>query len=329
VIEELKNNALRVTAGISVHPIYIAENKEGVQNIPKEYMHLYTLVPQEDVLSLLETKDTQYVAVTSERKGCVNSAMLVEEIVGYLLSTYSSRFVLVEETFVSEVLLHKNNGELKTKNYTIMADKIVLCTNGFEKFKITNMAGGDVDAKFHHMVTADIGYMAAYLEELKHPPIALQYFDKKEACVGDIDAVDQDPYFYFTRRPFELEARENHNLVCVGGPEKKITNSSEYLYDGEYMKGAEESIENFLHKTYVNAPKEKIDFTYKWHGLMGYTSTSLRVVGEEPKNRVLMYNLGCNGVGILTSIYGGKRISEVLAGKLLPPSLFDPQAIYD
>jgi hypothetical protein len=329
VIEELKNNALRVEAGIPVHPVYIADTTPQVQDILKEYKHLYTLVPQDDILSLLETKDTQYIAVTSERKGCVNSAMLVEEIVGYLLSTYSTRFVLVEETFVNEVKLYKENGELKTKNYTISADKIVLCTNGFEKFNIINVSGGDIDSKFHHMVTANIGYMAAYLEELKHPPIALQYLDKKKSCAGDIEAIDQEPYFYFTRRPFELERNENHNLVCVGGPEKKITNSSEYVYDSKYMDGAEESIEDFVHKTYVHAPKEKIDFTYKWHGLMGYTPTSLRVVGEEPKNKVLMYNLGCNGVGILTSIYGGKRISEILKGKLLPPSLFDPQAIYD
>ena len=46
------------------------------------------------------------------------------------------------------------------------------------------------------------------------------------------------------------------------------------------------------------------------------------------KNKVLMYNLGCNRVGILTSIYGGKRISDILAGAVLAPSLFDPRAVY-
>jgi glycine/D-amino acid oxidase-like deaminating enzyme len=36
-----------------------------------------------------------------------------------------------------------------------------------------------------------------------------------------------------------------------------------------------------------------------------------------------MYNLGCNGVGILPSIYGAKRIAQLLAGETLGPSIFD------
>jgi len=59
---------------------------------------------------------------------------------------------------------------------------------------------------------------------------------------------------------------------------------------------------------------------------MGYTTSGLRLIGPEPANPVLLYNLGCNGIGILTSIYGGKKISDFLAGKTMPPSIFDPKA---
>jgi hypothetical protein len=41
-----------------------------------------------------------------------------------------------------------------------------------------------------------------------------------------------------------------------------------------------------------------------------------------------LYNLGCNGVGILTSIYGAKRISQIVAGEKLSQSIFDPKAEY-
>ena len=58
---------------------------------------------------------------------------------------------------------------------------------------------------------------------------------------------------------------------------------------------------------------------------MGYTPNGVRLVGVEPKNRVLLYNLGCNGVGILPSIFGGDRISHILAGEKLSPSIFDPK----
>lgn len=329
IVEEMKNNALRLEAGLQISPIYISDKAEGIKDIPSEYKHLYSLVPHENLLALLETEDTQYVAVMSERKGCVNSALLVEEIVGYLLATYKGRFILAEESPVREVVLERDNALLKVLEYSVVAKKVVLCTNGFEKFTITNMAGGDIDVKFHHMVQGDVGYMAGYLEEMTRPPMALSFFDKEQIAGGHHEnALDGDPYIYMTRRPYELEKNEHHNLICVGGPEHRLVDARSYQPEGDYIAEATNDIEKFLHKTYDNAPKGDIDFKFQWHGLMGYTPTSLRVVGEEPKNPVLMYNLGCNGVGILTSIYGSKRISQILSGEKLAPSLFDPRLSY-
>jgi hypothetical protein len=41
-------------------------------------------------------------------------------------------------------------------------------------------------------------------------------------------------------------------------------------------------------------------------------------------NPVLMYNLGCNGVGFLPSIAGGFRIAALTAGRAVGSSIFDP-----
>ena len=326
VVEELKNNALRAEAGIQVSPIYVAENAEGIENIPKEYAHLYSIIPKEDILALLETEDTEYVAVVSERKGCVNSALLIEELVGYLLVTYKGRFMLAEDTYISRVVLQADKAILESGVNKVTAEKVVMCTNGFEKFAIDNQAGEAINLKFHHMVKGMVGYMAAYLEELKAPPTALAFFDKEQIAGGhNKETFKEKPYVYMTRRPFEIEKNEHHNLICVGGPEQLLSDREHYVPDGEFMIEAADEIEGFLHKTYKDAPKEAIDFKFKWHGLMGFTNTGLRVVGEEPRNRVLMYNLGCNGVGILTSIFGGKRISDILAGVKLKPSLFEPR----
>jgi glycine/D-amino acid oxidase-like deaminating enzyme len=57
---------------------------------------------------------------------------------------------------------------------------------------------------------------------------------------------------------------------------------------------------------------------------MAYTPGQVRLIGPEPKNPTLLYNLGCNGVGFLPSIYGGKRLARLIAGERLAPSLFDP-----
>lgn len=326
VIVELKNNALRKEAGMNIFPIYVSESVKDLDTIPKELKGLYSTVPQSDILSLLETKDKKYIAAQSEKKGCVNAALLIEEIVGYMLTTYKGRFMLCEETHVQEVILEKDLGILRTKIYSVTADKIVLCTNGFEKFSIINNSGSEINTEFHQHVRGKIGYMAGYLEELNHPPIALSFYDQTAKEVSEIqDPYDQKEYKYMTRRPFELEKNETHNLVCVGGPDRSLDDTSEYIRESEFSDDAMTEISDFLHTTYENTPKGEIDFKYRWHGLMGYTPTGIRIVGEEPKNKILVYNLGCNGVGILTSIYGAKRTSQILNKETLEPSLFDPR----
>ena len=42
---------------------------------------------------------------------------------------------------------------------------------------------------------------------------------------------------------------------------------------------------------------------------------------------MLLYNLGCNGVGFMPSIFGGHRIARMLAGDVMAPSIFDPPVL--
>ena len=58
---------------------------------------------------------------------------------------------------------------------------------------------------------------------------------------------------------------------------------------------------------------------------MGYNDGGVRVIGAHPRHRRLLYNLGCNGVGLLPSIHGGHRIARLLAGDEPGPSVFDPR----
>jgi glycine/D-amino acid oxidase-like deaminating enzyme len=58
---------------------------------------------------------------------------------------------------------------------------------------------------------------------------------------------------------------------------------------------------------------------------MGYSAGRIRVVGEHPGRPRLLYNLGCNGVGFLPSIAGGRRVARLLGGERLRPSIFDPR----
>jgi glycine/D-amino acid oxidase-like deaminating enzyme len=174
------------------------------------------------------------------------------------------------------------------------------------------------------MINGDVGYMSAYLEELKEPPTALAYYD------GGWDQDNADPYptdlyFYMTRRPYEHEHGEVHNLVCIGGPEIVIGETEGYERADPFSPEMGERISQFARKTLRKGKEKELKYQYQWHGLMCYTPTKMRVIGAEPKNDVLLYNLGCNGVGILPSVFGGWKIGKILAGEKFDPSIFDPR----
>jgi len=194
----------------------------------------------------------------------------------------------------------------------------VLCTNGFEKITIINEAGLDINTKFHHTVQGVVGFMSGYLKKYDKPPIAISYMVKGDSTLeGD--------YYYLTRRQFEHEENSDLNLISVGGPEIVLEDTALYESDQDYPAEAEASIDAFVKSYFEQNLKKEINYEFKWHGLMGYTTNGIRLVGVEPKNPVLLYNLGCNGIGILPSIYGGKRISQILNGEKLEPSIFDPK----
>ena len=145
--------------------------------------------------------------------------------------------------------------------------------------------------------------------------MALAYF-------MDPDSSIIDPYFYLTRRPYEYNSGK-HNLITVGGPEINLEDRLEYEREHEYPLRVKEEIDKFIKNVY--GEKADREYIFTWHGLMGYTHNKVRLVGEEPKNPVLLYNLGCNGIGLLHSIYGGDRIARIIAGEKLSPSIFDPR----
>lgn len=318
VLLALKDREIEIRSCIETGDFLISKLAPFIDDIPSIFSKLYKVVDQEEIFNKLETKDASYHAVVTDKVSCVNSALLCQEVVMFLLKKYKGRFSIFENTPINKVLLKSNHVILDEIKHTITASRVILCTNGFERIEIINEDGLAIDKKFHHLVNGKVGYMSGYLEKMNKPSTALAYF------TDDSDPNHDDPYFYLTRRVHDIKD-EKHNLVCVGGPELSIEDREEYLFDYDYPEKVHQDIDDFIKKTYQIDPNKKIDYQFTWHGLMGYTPNRIRLIGEEPKNRVLLYNLGCNGIGILPSILGGKRISKIIAGDKVRPSIFDPK----
>lgn len=317
VLDVLEVDYLNEKAGLSKQQMLIADNADFANKIPAKYKNYYALVPQKDILDKLDTNNHKYTAVGVMLKGCMNSALFVEELAGYLLRTYPERFRMYEHSPVDKIVLNKNSAHLLVKKFLLIAQRVVLCTNGFENINVVDLISEKIDYKYHQEVKGVVGYMAGYKEKSDKSPGAFAYFEgqynQKEA-----------PYFYLTRRPYSHFEDGKSNLVTIGGPETFLPDNA--AYDGEhiYPLEAKDQIDKFIRGNIARDVREDIDYRFFWHGLMGYTRSGLRMIGPDPCNGVLLYNLGCNGVGILTSVFGGKRISQFIVRKKLAPMIFDP-----
>jgi glycine/D-amino acid oxidase-like deaminating enzyme len=236
----------------------------------------------------------------------------------HLISKYPKRFAIFEHTHVGKVVLHNEKVLLDTGSNTARALKVVMCTNGFENIKIFHESGLEIDTRFHHNVQGVVNFMSGYLNALRKPPTAISYFITENSEFTD-------PYFYLTRRMYDYEGEKDLNLISIGGPELILDKDVLYTSDIDYPEDAQSEIDEFVRTVYEGDINKKIDYAFKWHGVMGYTPNGVRLIGTEPKSQNLLYNLGCNGVGILPSIFGGRRISQIIAGEKISPSIFDPR----
>lgn len=319
VLQALADLEIEVRSGLQKNSFLISETAPFLDSIPRIYKNLYKIVPQSEILKIMETTDNGFHALYSDDVACMNSALFCQEIVMFLLKKYGDRFALYEETRVNKIVLKENHGLLDAEKNTINASKIILCTNGFENFDILNDGGLAINKNFHHLVGGKVGYMSGYLENIKKPPTVIAY------CTDEYDPKDPESiYLYLTRRPHEYGDKK-HNLVCMGGPEIDLRDKAEYMRNYDYPDEIPARIDEFIKKEYNADPDLKMDYEFTWHGLMGYTPNRIRLIGEEPKNNVLLYNLGCNGIGIIPSIYGGRRIARIMAGEDLKPTIFDPK----
>lgn len=317
IMAVLEQDFLNAEVGLNKEQMLIDESADFVKKIPDKYKNFYILVKKEKILELIDTSNSHYQAVGVMLKGCINSALLVEELAGYLLKTYSERFQLFEHSPVNKVVLDKKGGVLTIKNYLVFAGKVILCTNGFENLNVINLNGADIDNYFHSEVKGVVAYMAGFKEDSDKPPGAFAYFEGQKMTA-------EIPYFYLTRRPYSTKSDDKYNLVTIGGPEMYLPDNIKYDGEDLYPETARKLIDEFIKKDLKRDMRNEIDYKFFWHGLMGYTKTGLRMIGPDPNNTNILYNLGCNGVGILPSIYGAKRIAQFILKKKLEASVFDP-----
>lgn len=309
LLDNLRTHNIRSAAGIIHEPILVKNDPAILAQIPGELMAHVTPVPHSAVLEILHTDDTSFIGAEIAQIACMNSALFCEDLTAWMLRKFADRFQVTEETPVTTVVLHSSSAELHTATHRLTARHVVLCTNGYKTVRIEQSAGDAIDPVFHAMVQGVAGYMTGYLDAAPKPAQAFSYFHPEE--------------YYITRRPYALENGSTASLTCLGGGDAELPENTAFDPLAPFPPEVEQGLAHEILHVYNGLP-ETATHTFLWQGLMGYTKNTIRRIGFEPRNNVLLYNLGCNGVGILPSVYGGKRIRQLLNGDTLPPSIFDP-----
>jgi glycine/D-amino acid oxidase-like deaminating enzyme len=312
----LASNVIRRANGWRTEACVVSEAAEFRDRIPVEFDGLYDVVPQARVRDLLEIDDDRYCAVLSDPKGCANSGLLAQQALGYLQRRHADRFTFADHTEVTSIAVGENGAVLRAGGREVSARYVALCTNGFIDHEVLDPAGSPIELAADQRITGRVAYMAAFVEDERRPPAAMSYI--RNTTIGGDQA-----YVYVTRRTYD-RPDDVVTLTCMGGPEYPF---HEPAYDpdapfpGALLTEMDSDVRPFASGT--RPPGRTYDF--HWHGLMGYNDSGIRVVGAHPRHPRLLYNLGCNGVGFLPSIFGGHRLSRALAGESLPPSIFDPR----
>lgn len=312
----LRSNRLRERGGLARERCLVASDAGVPAALERAYGDLFEVVPRARIHELLETRDERYRAVLSFTKGTLQPVLLCERVAAHLRRTHGGRFTLAEGAPVDRIELDAGGATLAVGARRVRAARVVLCTNGYRLPAIESRGGPAIDPARQQSLQATVGYMAAFVEPGGHAPSAISYLASPR--IGEGQA-----YFYVTRRPFARDGRAG-TLVCIGGPDAELGDPARY--DGARPVGADvlARLDGFIRPILAPGRPAPLPYDYAWHGLMGYARDGVRVVGADPRHPALLYNLGCNGVGLMPSIEGGARVARLLTGAALPPSLFDP-----
>ena len=257
-------------------------------------------VPREVLEELLWTRDRRYLAAVGMEIGLMNSYRFIELLAKDLLEQHPERFRLFERSPAERLRLSEEEGVASCRGLTVRADRVVLCTNGYRAPPIEACAPPMITGR----VEGVVGYMVGSTA-LEGAAGARAYFRG-----GD------EPYFYLTRRE-----HLGGWLTAVGGPEGAI--DGEYDPERAYRPEAFVRLGEFIDET-LAIPAGARD--HRWQGLMGYTPSGVRAVGRDPLLPPLYYNIGCNGIGLLSAVAGAVRLARLMVGEDMGPSMFDPES---
>jgi glycine/D-amino acid oxidase-like deaminating enzyme len=233
----------------------------------------------------------------------LDTARLTRSLALGMCQRYSDRFKIFEMSPISGIDRSGDHFNARARDQNISAQTLIIATNGYTNPSLNLNPLKDV--------APIVQLMLGFASQRPRPSVAMGFRVKRKKI----------EYFYSTTRPFQ----DSSYLTVIGGP------------GGLPQAGPLERFPEILshdlsdllqHSGQLGVDRRSRVPRYFWTGLLGYTSNGLRKIGPAPEDPNILYNTGCNGIGILLSVFGGKMLADHLAGKpcsaLFSPSAYRP-----
>ncbi len=309
--------------------ILISDKYKNDPIIDPKYYDIISFVPVKKINEIMESKEQKYIGAVWNKAGVMNSALFCQEVLRHLWSVYHDRLKIYEQTKANSIHEKVDAVDINVHNhehqeYTIKAKQAILCTNGYKNIEIYT----DTAEKYSlwKKVQPFISYISGYTENPIQESISLIYYQNPNELKTATSNSESENYFYLTRREFYTNTHKNkETLICIGWPESAIEWSIDYIPQQPQPERAHQQMDSFLQQTFKKYPNQKLEYKYRRHGLMWYTSTYLRMIWPDKKVPRIMYNLWCNGQGIVLSVFWWWKISQFLLGHVSEDSIFDPE----
>ncbi len=319
-IEHLRSMALRKKANLELEPLRVARESGIAGQIASEYKDFFTVVPHVEIRAALESENKSIIACSDDRRAMMNTARFSEELAVQLQTVFPERFSLFEKSPVLHLTLSSHQVEATCHGGKVHAQEVILCTNGFDRLDIRDEHGTSLSERLRTTVHGFVGYMSGYKEK-RTDSFGVNYLPQDKAM--------RDVYYYMGRYTKGADGKGAKNKISgstliVGGPERHLADTAYSSKEERYLENAGQMNDAFLRDFYRGEARGK-SADYHWQGLMGYTSTGIRIVGRESRSPRLLYNLGCNGIGAMPAISSGMRMARIIGGEKMPASIFDPR----
>ncbi len=276
--------------GIEINELLVAE--QLVDQVWLAYKHLVTPISIQRGQEILDVEWVDWIWFEATHYATINSAMLCHSIIQYLTNRYADRFQVYEKTKLIKVETYETWVSSETTWGVISSDKILFCTNWYTEYL--------VNWQYQSVISPERAYMAWYHVQDAKWPLTIGYWPKGN---------EMEDYFYHSVRIHHDKSHEQTNLVCAWWPNLREGSLDHY----------KRSVTEYVKKYYGWEHPTK----YFWWWTMGYTKTWFRIIWNSINAPRLFYNIWCNGVWILWSVYGAWKIVALLQWQKFDKSVFD------